>query len=363
MRDNAQPRDHHGFAVSEWIEDFRTACVSRAIDDGEIRMQKQSRVFFQISGAGHEALGLGLARHLRPAYDWFFPYYRDQALCLGLGVTATDILLQAVGSADDPSSGGRQMPSHWGNEALHVVTQSSPTGSQCIPAVGCAEASRYIVRRPDLPGCSAHGDELTYVSLGEGACSEGEFWESLNTACTLHLPVLYVVADNGFAISVPASDQHPAPVVELVRGFRGLRTARLDGTDYAAVRRIGRSMVEHVRAGVGPALIHADVVRPYSHSAADTQSKYRPGPELAEEATHDPVDRMEHELIGAGVLSVDDAAAIRAEAIEAVAKASAEAMAGAPTRPGHGAPARHRHATAADAGGAAARRGRARRHG
>ncbi len=223
---------HRGFAVSEWIEDFRTACVSRAIDDGEIRMQKQSRVFFQISGAGHEALGLGLARHLRPAYDWFFPYYRDQALCLGLGVTATDILLQAVGSADDPSSGGRQMPSHWGNDALHLVTQSSPTGSQCIPAVGCAEAARYIVRRPDLPGCVAHGDELTYVSLGEGACSEGEFWESLNTACTLHLPVLYVVADNGYAISVPASDQHPAPVIELVRGFRGLHSVRLDGTDY-----------------------------------------------------------------------------------------------------------------------------------
>ena len=329
MSDRPAPTPrHHGFAVTEWIDDFRTACVSRAIDDGEIRMQKQSRVFFQISGAGHEALGLGLARHLRPAYDWFFPYYRDQALCLGLGVSPTDILLQAVGSADDPSSGGRQMPSHWGNDALHLVTQSSPTGSQCIPAVGCAEASRYIVRRPGLPGCSAHGDELTYVSLGEGACSEGEFWESLNTACTLHLPVLYVVADNGYAISVPASDQHPAPVIELVRGFRGLRTARLDGTDYAAVRRIGRSMIEHVRAGVGPALIHADVVRPYSHSAADTQSKYRPGSELAEEATHDPVDRMEHELVGAGLLSAEDAAAIRAEAAEAVAKASAEAVAG-----------------------------------
>jgi 2-oxoisovalerate dehydrogenase E1 component len=326
---DAGRRRHHGFAVSEWIEDFRTACVSRAIDDGEIRMQKQSRVFFQISGAGHETLGLGLARHLRPAYDWFFPYYRDQALCLGVGVTPKEILLQAVGSAEDPSSGGRQMPSHWGNDTLNLVTQSSPTGSQCIPAVGCAEAARYIVRRPDLPGCSAHGDELTYVSLGEGACSEGEFWESLNTACTLHLPVLYVVADNGYAISVPASDQSPAPVIELVRGFRGLRTARVDGTDYLAVRRIGRSMVEHVRAGVGPALIHADVVRPYSHSAADTQSKYRPGPELAEEATHDPIDRLEHELVDAGLLTADEVAAIRAEAIEDVAKATAEAVAAA----------------------------------
>ncbi len=289
-----------GRPAGELVEDFTTACISRAIDDGEIRMQKQSRVFFQISGAGHEALGLALARHLRPGYDWFFPYYRDQALCLGLGVTPTEVLLQAVGSADDPSSGGRQMPSHWGNAALHIVTQSSPTASQCIPAVGCAEAGRYIVRRPDLPGCSAHGDELTYVSLGEGACSEGEFWESLNTACTLHLPVLYVVADNGYAISVPAVDQHPAPVAELVRGFRGLEIATVDGTDYLAVRRSVQRLVEHVRAGVGPALLHAKVVRPYSHSAADTQSKYRSAAELDEEATHDPIDRLQAVLVERG---------------------------------------------------------------
>ena len=324
------------FPRAELIADFRMACISRAIDDGEIRMQKQSRVFFQISGAGHEALGLALARSLRPGYDWFFPYYRDQALCLGLGVTPTDVLLQAVGSADDPSSGGRQMPSHWGSAERNIVTQSSPTGSQCIPAVGCAEAGRYLVRLPEMPdGCQAHGDELTYVSLGEGAVSEGEFWESLNTACTLHLPVLYVVADNGFAISVPAADQHPAPVVELVRGFRGLERARVDGTDYFAVRRTVRSMVERVRAGVGPALLHADVIRPYSHSAADTQTSYRSPEELAVEAAHDPIDRFEAALIDQGVLTPDEAAAIRADAVEAVAKASAEALAGArpdPTR-------------------------------
>ena len=149
---------HGGFPPAELVEDFRLACVSRAIDDGEIRMQKQSRVFFQISGAGHEALGLAVARSLRPGYDWFFPYYRDQALCLGLGVTPTDVLLQAVGSADDPSSGGRQMPSHWGSAERNIVTQSSPTGSQCNPAVGCAEAGRYS----PAPGASGDG---TGVSL------------------------------------------------------------------------------------------------------------------------------------------------------------------------------------------------------
>jgi 2-oxoisovalerate dehydrogenase E1 component len=319
--------EYRGLKVDELIDDFRTMWVSRYIDDREISMQKQSRVFFQISGAGHEALGLALARHLRPGYDWFFPYYRDQALVLGLGVTPTQILLQAVGSADDPSSGGRQMPSHWGRRDLNLVTQTSSTGSQCIPAVGCAEGGRYIVRRPQL-GLAAEGDELTYVSLGEGACSEGEFWESLNTACNLHLPVLYVVPDNGYAISVPSSDQHPAPIAELVRGFRGLDVHRFDGTDYFTVRERSKGIIEHVRAGVGPALIHADVVRPYSHSAADTQTKYRSASELAFDAERDPLQRMEAELVSGGVLTADEAAAIRDEARAIVVKATTEALAG-----------------------------------
>lgn len=335
-----------GYPVTELVDDFRTACVSRAIDDREIAMQKQSRVFFQISGAGHEALYLALARHLRPGYDWFFPYYRDQALVLGLGVTPTEVLLQAVGSADDPSSAGRQMPAHWGNRRLNIVTQSSPTGSQCIPAVGCAEGGRYLVRgrrhlagsdTPDAdtgtaPGrggtSQAHGDELTYVSLGEGACSQGEFWESLNTAANLALPVLYVVPDNGFAISVPVIDQHPAPIHELVRGFRGLRVHHIDGTDYFASRDAARSIIDHVRAGVGPALIHADVVRPYSHSAADTQSKYRSLEELAADAARDPLDRFEAALIEGGVLSAAEAAAIRVEARAIVVDAATEALRG-----------------------------------
>jgi 2-oxoisovalerate dehydrogenase E1 component len=322
---------YRGVLHEELVADFRLACTSRSIDDREIGMQKQSRVFFQISGAGHEALGLGLARHLRPGYDWFFPYYRDQALVLGLGVTPRDILLQAVGSADCPSSGGRQMPSHWGAADRHIVSQSSPTGSQCLPAVGCAEASRYISRRPHLPGCVAHGDEVTYVSLGEGATSEGEFWESLNTACTLHLPVVYVVADNGYAISVPSTDQAPAPVAELVQGFRGLAVHRIDGTDYLGVREAGARAIARVRAGEGPALIHAMVTRPYSHSAADTQSKYRPADELEVEAMLDPIDRLERELVEAGILTADEAAGIRAEAKDAVTAASREALAA--TRP------------------------------
>jgi 2-oxoisovalerate dehydrogenase E1 component len=315
------------YPVAELVEDFRLSCLSRALDDREILLQKQSRVYFQISGAGHEILLTALARSLRPSYDWFFPYYRDRALVLALGVTPKEILLEAVGSSEDPSSGGRQMPCHFGNVARNIVTQSSPTGSQCLPAVGCAEAGRYIVRRPPLAGCSAQGDELTYVSLGEGATSEGEFWESLNTACRLHLPVLYLVADNGYAISVRAADQSPAPVGELVRGFRGLAVTQVDGWDYAACRTVGEHAVARVRAGEGPGLIHARVTRPYSHSSADSQTKYRDLDELTAEATHDPLDVFERQLIDAGILEPAQAEAIRAGARAEAIQAAEQALA------------------------------------
>jgi 2-oxoisovalerate dehydrogenase E1 component len=314
--------------LAEVIDDLRLAWTSRLLDDREIALQKQSRVFFQISGAGHEALLLGLARELRPGSDWFFPYYRDRALMLGLGVTPEEILLQAVGSAEDPSSGGRQMPCHWGHKERNIVTQSSPTGSQCLPAVGCAEAARYISRRT-LPGCRAVGDELTYVSLGEGATSEGEFWESLNTACTLALPVLFVVADNGYAISVPSADQSPAPISELVAGFRGLEIQSLDGRDYFEVRARVPEIIARVRAGTGPTLLHATVTRPYSHSSADTQSKYRSTEELAVETAHDPLVLMEQALLAAGVVHEDALAALREEARRTVADASRAALAAA----------------------------------
>ena len=316
-----------GIPVEEIREDFRLAWISRFLDDREIALQKQSRVFFQISGAGHEALLLGLGRYLRGGYDWFFPYYRDRALMLSLGITPEEILYQAVGSSLDPSSGGRQMPCHWGYKPLNVVTQSSATGSQCLSAVGCAEAARYIVRRPNLPGCVAYGDELTYVSLGEGATSEGEFWESLNSAATLHLPVLFLVADNGYAISVPSADQSPAPVAELVSGFRGLRVHILDGRDYFAVRQQTEGIVAEIRAGVGPALIHAKVTRPYSHSSADTQSKYRPADELADEAAHDPLVLMEQTILAAGLMDEDEVQALKDEAKRIVAEASRTALA------------------------------------
>jgi 2-oxoisovalerate dehydrogenase E1 component len=313
--------------ANEALEDLRLAHVSRFLDDREIALRQQNRAFFQISGAGHESLLLALARHLRAGYDWFFPYYRDRALALALGVTPTEMLMQAVGAAGCPASGGRQMPCHWGAKHLNIVSQTSVTASQCLPAVGCAEAARYIGRRPDLPGCVAHGDEVTYVSLGEGATSEGEFWESLNTACRLHLPVLYVVADNGYAISVRSTDQHPAPISEMVRGIRGLHVVKMDGRDYFEVRRKGANAIAHVRAGAGPTLIHALVTRPYSHSLSDDQKKYRSPDELADEREHDPITVLEQQLIAMGAVTADAAEQLRVEAKEVVRAAADDALA------------------------------------
>src|SRR5882757_1231631 len=315
--------------LDEALADFGLALVSRFLDDREIALRQQNRAYFQISGAGHESLLLGLARDLRPGYDWFFPYYRDRALALALGVTPYEMLLQAVGAAADPASGGRQMPCHWGARDLNIVSQTSCTGSQCLPAVGCAEAARYISRRPHLPGCVAYGDEVTYVSLGDGATSEGEFWESLNTACRLHLPVLYVVADNGYAISVRSADQAPAPISEMVVGIRGLHIVPIDGRDYFEVRQKGADAIAHARAGIGPVLIHAIVTRPYAHSLSDDQKKYRGPDELRDETEHDPILLMERALLAAGAIDSAGIDALKEEA-RAEVRAAAEAALAAP---------------------------------
>ena len=244
---------------------YRLMLLSRKVDDKEIQLKNQSQAFFQISGAGHEAILVAAGRHLRAGYDWFFPYYRDRALCLTLGVTPLEMLLASVGSKDDPASGGRQMPSHWAHTKLNIPSQSSATGTQCLHAVGAAEAGRLYQRLTAIEDREArfHDDEVTYVSVGDGATSEGEFWESLNTTCTDKVPILYLVEDNGYAISVPVEVQTPGgDISRLVEHFPNLRTFRCDGTDYLASHRTMRDAVAHVRTRKGPAFVHATVVRP-----------------------------------------------------------------------------------------------------
>src|ERR1700722_2142764 len=307
-------KTYHGLTGHQLIDAYRIMFASRRVDDREILLKRQQKVFFQISGAGHEALGVGAAFALKANYDWFYPYYRDRALCLALGATPYEMLLGAVGAADDPSSGGRQMPSHWAFKQLNVVTQSSATGTQILQAVGCAEAGRYFSRHPkaaekaqgdyrQFKDVHFEGDEVTYVSLGDGTTSEGEFWEALNSASNLRLPVIFCVQDNEYAISVPVEVQTAGGnISRLVSGFPNFHFEEIEGTDpvvaYAAFKRAAA----HCRAGHGPAFVHAHVIRPYSHSLSDDERLYRPDAERQADAVRDPVPRLQMFLLREGIL-------------------------------------------------------------
>jgi 2-oxoisovalerate dehydrogenase E1 component len=307
-------KTYEGLSREQLIEAYRIMYTSRRVDDREIMLKRQQKIFFQISGAGHEAVGLAAGFAMKPGYDWFYPYYRDRALCLALGATPLDMLLMGVGAAADPQSGGRQMPSHWSFPELNVVTQSSPTGSQILQAVGCAEGGRYFASHPEAAKTSDgdyrqfkdvefQRDEVTYVSLGEGATSEGEFWEAMNTASNRKLPVLFVVQDNGYAISVPVEVQTAGGnISRLVAGFPNFHFEEIDGTDPVASYAAFARTVAYCRAGEGPGFIHAHVIRPYSHSLSDDERLYRPDAERERDATRDPITRMQMFLIREGIL-------------------------------------------------------------
>jgi len=279
---------------------YRTMFTSRRVDDKEIQLKRQNRVYFQINGVGHEGIGVATAMHLKAGYDWFYPYYRDRAFCLQIGTTPYEMFLASAGAKDDPACGGRQMPSHWGSKKLHIFTGSSPTGTRVLHAVGAAEASWYFSHMQEAAELapSYHPDDIAYVSLGDGASSEGEFWESLNYACGRKLPVLYVVQDNGYAISVPVDVQTAGGKISgLTRSFPNLLTLECDGTDFPDSYQAAGQAVDYVRQRKGPALIHAHVVRLYSHSYSDDERLYKTEEIRQQEAKRDPLLRLARLLI------------------------------------------------------------------
>jgi 2-oxoisovalerate dehydrogenase E1 component len=318
MATKTQPRTQTKPAKSqlskaELLDMYRLMLLSRRIDDKEIQLKRQNKIFFQISGAGHEAILVAAGKVMKSGYDWFYPYYRDRALCLTLGMTPTEMLLSAVGAAEDPNSGGRQMPSHWGHQALNIVSQSSPTGTQFIQAVGCAESWYRASRIPDAD-VSVKKDEVVYCSSGDGTTSEGEYWEALNTACNLKLPVVFLVEDNGYAISVPIEVQTAGgSVSKLVTGFPGLFIQEVDGCDPIASYETMRRAVEYCRERKGPALVHAHVTRPYSHSLSDDEILYRPTKEREEEAKRDCVVVFPKKLVADGIATQAEIQAIQKE--------------------------------------------------
>jgi 2-oxoisovalerate dehydrogenase E1 component len=324
-----QADNFEGLSREDLLRAYRNMVTSRRIDDKEIQLKRQNRIFFQISGAGHEAVQTAIAFQMRKGSDWLFPYYRDRALCLGLGVTPREMFLQAVGAADDPASAGRQMPSHWGSPALRIFTTSSPTSTECLPGVGAAEAGRYL-QRPEasvLDGVVARAaaDEIVVVTIGEGSTSEGEFWEALNSACLLKLPVVFVVEDNGYAISVPVEVNTPGgSISKLVRSYPGLFVAETDGCDFLASYDALRYAFAYAREHKGPSLVHAHVIRSYSHSLSDDERLYRPEVERKKDMGREPLEMFRAFLEKEHVATAEDLEKLRMD-VDAEVNAAADA--------------------------------------
>jgi 2-oxoisovalerate dehydrogenase E1 component len=329
-RTTARARASTRLDKADLLDFYRLIYLSRRIDDKEIQLKRQNKIFFQISGAGHEAVLAAASKVFRAGYDWFYTYYRDRALCLGLGMTPTEMLLSAVGAADDPNSGGRQMPSHWGHKNLNIPSSSSPTGTQFLQAVGCAEASLRYSTNENIPDRESlyKGDEVVYCSTGDGTTSEGEFWEALNTACNLKLPVVFVVQDNKYAISVPVEVQTAGgSVSKLLTGFPGLFIQEVDGCDPLASYDVMVKAVEYARARKGPALVHAHVIRPYSHSLSDDEVHYRTAEERSEDDRKDPLTAYPAYLAEHGIASEAELEVIRSQCDEEIATATEIALA------------------------------------
>ncbi len=318
-----------GLSREQLVAAYRTMLMSRRLDDKEIQLKRQNKIFFQISGAGHEAVLTAAGMVLKPGYDWYYLYYRDRALCLQLGMTAAEMLYSAVGAAADPNSGGRQMPSHWGHKGLNIVSTSSPTGTQFLQAVGAAEAT-LRAKQNGVSDATFLGDDVVLCTTGDGTTSQGEFWESLNTASNLKLPVVYLVEDNGYAISVPVEvSTAGGSISELVKNFPGLYVQTVDGCDLIASYDVMQRAVQYARDRKGPALVHAKVIRPYSHSLSDDEVFYRPAEEREADAARDPLTNYPKWLVDEGFATDAEITAIQ-ESVDAEVLAATDDALGQP---------------------------------
>lgn len=306
---------------------LKNVYVSRKTDDAEITMKKQNKAFFQISGAGHEGILSATAKVLKPKHDYFIPYYRDRALCLGLGVTPYEMLCQANGNTGDTASHGRQMPAHWGNVKLNIISKSSCTGTQFLQAVGVAEAGLHL-KKMKLKDSPVYNDqEIVYVSCGDGTTSQGEFWEGLTTACVNKLPVLFMVEDNGYAISVPVRVQTPGASISVaLANFPGLKIFTCDGNCPIESYDTMVDAEKYLRAGKGPVLVHADVTRPYSHSLSDDHSYYRTKEDLADEHARDCFNSYPKFLTDTGLFTTEEVKALLDEVTKEVREAMNRAL-------------------------------------
>jgi 2-oxoisovalerate dehydrogenase E1 component len=310
---------------------YRLIYASRRTDDKEIVLKRQNKAYFQINGAGHEAICAAAGLAARSGYDWFYTYYRDRALALALGVTPYEMLLQAVGSIDDPASKGRQMPAHWGHPAYRLVSSSSPIATQFLQAAGCAEAIQKMREHGDVRGAvkgEFHEDEVVLCTGGDGSTSEGEFWEALTTSCVLELPIVFLIEDNEYAISVPREVQTPnSSISKTVVGFKPLLILEVDGCDPVASYRVMREALAHARAGHGPALVHAHCIRPYSHSMSDDQRLYRRASEIDEENAKDPVVTFARRLVEEGAAGEEEVEALRRDVDREIEEGAERALA------------------------------------
>ncbi len=287
---------YQGFQKKQLLDIYKNMTLARKLDDREMTLLKQGKAFFHIGCSGHEAAQLAAANNMKSGLDWAYPYYRDAAFCLGLGMTGKEQLLAFLAKDLDPSSGGRQMPQHYGHRDLRIVTQSSPTGTQFLQAVGCSMSRKW-----------EDNNEIVYVSSGEGSTSEGEFHEALNWSSREKLPVVFHIQDNGYAISVPVSDQIAgSSVFDMVSGYENLAKYNVDGTNFFETNLAFQQAIDRARKGKGPSVVVSRVVRLLSHSSSDDQRKYRSSEDLESDLKKDPIIKFEKECLKAKILTKTD---------------------------------------------------------